>query len=234
MKKKFAFLSLVILCSCNKTLDLSTLILGSNAEKYNLDNNQNLEKYVLKGHYEWKNINGKKTCVTVDNGEIVTNYSQINDVKSEFSYFEIPTDSAWDVKIIVYKDKIAEVDATFSNENSFKFIEQLLKNLGEPTKIYNEKIAFGGHRNQNIYSNFKKYFPKNTNLEKDSGYVDKQLTYPRNVLWDKKNHITIIETYLDNDDKLRFIFRAMTKKAYEDRVLSPSPTKNNPFYKYLK
>lgn len=234
MRKIIAFLSLVILCSCNKNLDLSALILGSNADQYDLGNNQNLEKYVLKGHYEWKKVNGKQTPVTVDNGEIVTNYSQINEVKTEFNYFGISTDSTWDVKVIVYKNKVAEISATFSNENSFKFIEQLLKNLGEPTKIYTEKTGFGEHRNRNIYSNFKKYFPKNTNLEKDSSFVDKQLTHPRNILWNKKNNLTIIEVYLDNDDNLRFVFRTMAKEAYLDRVLSASPTKYNPFYEYLK
>jgi hypothetical protein len=234
MKKTFAFLFLIILCSCSKTLDLSTLVLGSNAEQYDLEHNQNLEKNALKGHYEWKDIDGKKTLTTVDNGEIVTNYHEVNKIKNQFNYLGIPTDSTWDVKIVVYKDKIAEVNATFSNENSFKLIEKLLKNLGEPTKIYNETTGFGEHRNQNIYSNFKKYFPKSTNLEKDSIYVDKQLTHPINVLWDKENNITTIGIYLDSDDKLRLVFGTMSKKAYFDRVLYPVATENSPFYDYLK
>lgn len=56
-------------------------------------------------------------------------------------------DLIWDVKIVVYKNKIVEVNVIFLNENSFKFIEKLLKNLGEFIKIYNEKIGFGENRN---------------------------------------------------------------------------------------
>lgn len=172
--------------------------------------------------------------ITVNNGEIVTNYHEINKIKNQFHYRGVPTDSTWDVKIVIYKNKIAEVNATFSNENSFKLIENLLKTLGEPTKINNDKTDFGNHRNKNIYSNFKKYFPKNTNLEKDSINVDKQLTHPREVLWDKKNSITTIGIYLGNDDKIRLVFANMSKKAYFDRVLYPAPTENSPFYDYLK
>lgn len=233
MKKIIIFLFLIILYSCNKTLDLSTVALGNNPQLYDLENNQNLEKNVLKGHYGWKNIDGKNTLTTVDNGEVVTNYHEINKIKNQFNYAGVQTDSTWDVKIVVYKDEIAEVNAIFSNENSFKFIEKLLKNLGEPTKIYNEKTGFDEHRDQNIYSNFKKYFPKNTNLEKDSIYVDKQLTYPRNILWDKEKSITILGIYLDND-KIRLDYKTMLKKAYFDRVLYPVPTQNSPFYEYLK
>jgi hypothetical protein len=234
MRKIIVFLSLALLCSCSKPLDLATLELGSDAKQYNLENNQYLETNSLKGHYEWKDIHGKKTLTTVDNGEIVTNYHEINKIKNQFNYQGVSTDSTWDVKIVVYKNKIAEVNATFSNENSFKLIENLLKKLGEPTQISKDKTDFGEHRNQNIYSNFKKYFPKNTNLEKDSINVDKQLTHPREILWDKKNSITTIGIYLDNDDKIRLVFANMSKKAYFDRVLYPAPTENSPFYDYLK
>lgn len=234
MRKIIVFLSLVLLCSCSKPLDLATLEPGNDAKQYNLENNQYLEANSLKGHYEWKDIHGKKTLITVNNGEIVTNYHEINKIKNQFHYRGVPTDSTWDVKIVIYKNKIAEVNATFSNENSFKLIENLLKTLGEPTKINNDKTDFGNHRNKNIYSNFKKYFPKNTNLEKDSINVDKQLTHPREVLWDKKNSITTIGIYLGNDDKIRLVFANMSKKAYFDRVLYPAPTENSPFYDYLK
>ena len=233
MKKIIFFLFVITAFSCNKTIDLSKLELGSNSQQYNLDKNKNLEKNILKGHSEWKNIDGKITLTTIDNGEIVTNYHEINKVKNQFNYSGIQTDSTWDSKIVVYKDEIAEVNAVFSNDNSFKIIQILLKKLGEPTKIYNETTGFDNNRNQSIYSNFKKFFPKNTSLEKDSIYVDKQLTYPRNILWNKEKTITILGVYLDND-KIRLDYKTMSKKAYFDRVLYPAPTENTPFYEYLK
>ena len=226
-------LLLTTITSCNKTLDLSTLDIGSEAELYNLESNKNLESNILKGHYEWKNVNGKNTLVSINNGEEVTNYHEINDVKNQFNYGEIPTDSTWDSKIVVYKDKIAEVNATFSNENAFKLIETVLKKLGKPAKIVTDITGFNENMDEKIYSNFKKAFPLETKLQKDSASVDKQLTYPRNILWDKQNDITIIGIYLNNDGTIRLEYKIMSKQAYFEGVLYPPALAENPFYEHL-
>lgn len=233
MKKTIILLFLLTITSCNKALDLSTLDLGGDAKQYNLENNKNLDKTILKGHYEWKKIDGKNALTTIDNGEKVTKYLEINNVKNQFNYIEIPTDSTWDSKIVVYKDKIAEVNAKFSNKNAFKLIETVLKKLGKPSKIVTDITGFNENMDEKIYSNFKKFFPLETKLQNDSSYVDKQLTYPRNILWDKKNDIAIVGIELYNDGKLRLEFRIMSKQAYFDGVLYPPALPQSPFYEYL-
>jgi hypothetical protein len=229
-----SFSIMILLPGCNNVLDISTLELGSNAQQYDLENNKNLEKNILKGHYEWKNVGEKKTLTTVDNGEKIINYYEINKFKNQFNYSGVPTDSTWDVKIVVYNDEIAEINVTFSKENSFQFIETILKKLGNPSEISCDITHLNKNIDKKIYYNFKKYFPKDTELKKDSSYVDKKLTYPRSVLWDKEKSIIILSIFLENDGELRLVYSALSKKPFFERVLYPAPQKEAPFYEYLK
>jgi len=237
MKKTIVFLSFILLYSCSKPLDLSTLELGSDAKQYDLENNKNLEKNILKGHYEWKK-NDKKTLITVDNGEIVTNYHEINKLKNQINYLGIPTDSTWDVKIVVYKGEIAEINARFLQENAFTFIEKILKKLGQPSKINFSTETLDHKIEQDIYLKLKKCFPKDTKLEKLPEYANNRLTYPRDMLWNKNKTLYILNIILDNHGVFSVNYRPMTKKACQDRVLYPAPLKeqkdNIPFYEYLK
>ncbi|WP_192502029.1 hypothetical protein [Flavobacterium sp. PL002] len=238
MKKIIVLLSFILLCSCNKTLDLSTLELGSNAKKHELESNKNLESEILKGHYEWKNINEKRTLITVDKGEEVTNYHEINKVKNQFNYSGIPTDSTWDVKIVVYKGEITEINARFAQENAFIFIEKILKKLGHPSKISFDTTILDSQIEKDIYLKLKKYFPKDTKRSKLPEYVDYQLKYPRDMLWDKDKVLYIVNIILDNRGNVSVNYRPMTKKACKDRVLYPAPLNEEkdriPFYEYLK
>lgn len=238
MRKIIFFLSFILFCSCSKPLDLSTLELGKDAKQYDLKNNKNLEIEILKGHYEWKNINGKTALTTVDKGEEVTNYHEINKIKNQFNYSGIPTDSTWNVKIVVYKEEITEINARFSEENAFMFIEKILKKLGHPSKISFDTQTFDTKIEKDIYLQLKKYFPNDTKRVKLPEYVDHQLTYPRDMLWNKDKVIYIVNVILDNNGNFSVNYRPMTKKACQDRVLYPAPIKEEkdriPFYEYLK
>jgi hypothetical protein len=40
------------------------------------------------------------------------------------------------------------------------------------------------------------------------------------MLRDKKNSITIVGIYLDNDDKIRLVLGTMSKKALNDKIIA--------------
>ena len=237
MKKTILFLSLIILYSCNKTLDLSAVELGSKADQYNLENNKNLDHNNLKGHYEWKTKNGKNTLISIDNGETITNYHEINKIKNQFNYSGIPTDSTWDVKIVVYQGKIAEVNARFAKNNAFLFLEKILRKLGTPSKIRFDTTTINDKSDKDIYLKLQKIFPKETKLNKSEIYIEEDLTYPRDILWDKDKVLYIINIIIDGK-YFSVNYRPLTKKACKDRVLYPAPLEeeknNNPFYEYFE
>jgi hypothetical protein len=237
MKKTILFLALIILYSCNNTLDLSTVELGNKADQYDLESNKNLEHNTLKGHYEWKKSADKNTLITVDNGEIITNYHEINKIKNQFNYSGIPTDSTWDVKIVVYKGEIAEVNARFAKENTFLFLGKILKKLGNPSKVNFDTATINNKSDREIYLKLHKFFPKETKLYKPEGIVGEDFTYPRDIIWDKDKVLYIVNIIMYSEN-FSVNYRPMTKKACKDRVLYPAPLPeqkdNIPFYEYLK
>lgn len=233
MKQVIIFLFAVILYSCNKTVDLSTVEVGGDAQQYDLDSNKNLQQHTLQGYYGWQNINDKLVLTFVKKGEKTNNYLEINKLKNQFNYSGFPTDSTWDIKIVVYEGKIAEINATFSKESAFQVAESLIKKLGKPTFVNNETRNYDDKIDRSFYPNFKKYFPNDTDLKIDSLDYYKQFTHPRDVLWDNEKTITILGFYLDYEN-LRVEFKSMSRKAFFDNVLYPPPTEKNPFYEYFK
>jgi hypothetical protein len=231
MKRVLFFLLALMLLGCNKSLDLSTVELGSDANKYDLDSNESLEKNIQKGHYEWKKVDGNNTVITVDNGEKTVNYYEIGRLKNQFNYAGIPTDSTWDTKIVVYKGIIAEVNATIAKDKAFLFIENILKKLGTPSSIIDDSKSLKENIAKISYNKFHEFFPKNTKLVKGNLY---ELTYPSAMIWNKSEVLYILNFMLDTNGDVTITYRPMTKKACKDRVLYPAPQKESPFYEYLK
>jgi hypothetical protein len=241
MKRILFFLLALILIGCNKSLDLSTVELGSDANKYELDKYTLLSKSQQKGHYEVQhkrddaslvlkdNVSGV-SLVLKDNGERVTNYVFIGDpITKQFNYDGIMIDPNSGVSLSVYEDKIAYMDLTVDYKSKFKLFDLLKNKLGEPIEIVNNERLLTDI-DLDMQKLFLEKLPKETKVDKENGI----LSYPERLFWIKDNIFYKLELN-PSGKSIESSLTIISKRAFMDKIIVGyhNPEKDPFLSKYL-
>jgi len=140
MKKTIFFMS-IILCSCSKTLDLSTIDFDKPSNSYPLKELNPYRKENQKGHYEITEDKDEVSLVLKDNGERVTNYIFMDETTSQINFSGLKIDKIFGAEVVDYNQKIGFISANIVSKQTPELISYLNKELGKPTEIiYNERL----------------------------------------------------------------------------------------------
>ena len=226
MKKTFAFLSLIILCSCSKTLDLSTIDFDKPANLYSLEKLKTYRTDKQKGHYEIKDLKDKVSLVLKDDGERVTNYIFMDEATSQINFYGLNIDPVLGAKVVDYNNEIGFISANIIYKKTPELINYLNKKLGKPTDIiYSERLEeiLDLGASKILFQTLPQYTKKQKN---DLG--NDVINYPQHIIWNKKNVIYQL-TLEPLNNSVNNVIKIISKKAFKDRVIicllytSPSP-----------
>ncbi|WP_223605977.1 hypothetical protein [Chryseobacterium sp. OSA05B] len=217
MKKgKFLVLIFVVLiniCCGNKSFDLSSVSLGEDSKKYDLEN---------------------KDVFLKDKGskpDVVQYYADEN---KGLTYAGIPLDNTMGTRITVYKGKVGAIDTNAAEKSSLEFVEKMAGKHGKPTATVTDKATVDAKIVKQIFEKLKKVAPDKVSWnqgEKNS------FTYPTSFFWDDGKNYSILSISIEDDGRIRNKYVTVTKDAYRsDAVFGlkyPTP-QGSPWYQYMK
>ncbi|MGK6342713.1 hypothetical protein ACMGDK_10765 [Chryseobacterium sp. DT-3] len=217
MKKgKFLILIFVVLiniCCGNKSFDLSSVSLGEDAKKYDLEN---------------------KDIFLKDKGskpDVVQYYADEN---KGLTYGGILLDNTMGTRITVFKGKVSAIDTNAAEKNSLEFVEKIAGKHGKPTATVTDKATVDAKLVKQIFEKLKKVSPDKVAWnqgEKNS------FTYPTSFFWDDGKNYSILSISIEDDGRIRNKYVTVTKDAYRNDVVFglkyPTP-QGSPWYNYMK
>jgi hypothetical protein len=232
MKKTIFFMSILILCSCSKTLDLSTIDFDNPSNSYPLKELNPYRKENQKGHYEIKEDKDEVSLVLKDNGERVTNYIFMDETTSQINFSGLKIDTVLGANVVDYNEKIGFISATIVSKQTPELINYLNKELGKPTEIiYNERseeiLDLGASKI------LLQTLPQFTKKQKDDLGND-VINYPQHIIWDKKDVIYQL-TLEPINNSVSNVIKIISKKAFKDKIIIGfhHPEKDPYLSKYL-
>ncbi|KXH85324.1 hypothetical protein [Chryseobacterium kwangjuense] len=215
--KKFLILIFIVLiniCCGNKSFDLSSVLVGEDAKKYDFEN----KDLFLKDHNESK-------------PDVMQYYADEN---KGLTYGNIPLDNTMGTRITIYKGKVGAIDTNASEKYSLEFVEKIVGKHGKPTATVTYKATVDAMLIKPIFEKLKKVAPDKVSWnqrEKNS------FTYPTSFFWDNGKSYSILSITIEDDGRIRNKYVTVTKEAYKnDAVFGlkyPAP-KESPWYNYMK
>ena len=210
-----AFAVLINIACGNRPFDLSSVILGDDAKKYDFEN---------------KNIFLKD--VSVVSGTEVTQYYA--DENKNMMYGNIPLDHTVGTRITVYKGKVVAFDTNAEEKYSLEFMDKILKKNGKPITFITDEANVNPKIAQQVFEKLKKITPNDVswNPEDKNTFI-----YPYSFLWDDGKNYSILSISIENDGNIRNRYLSVTKEAYRNNIVYtlkyPAP-KESPWYNYMK
>lgn len=230
--KQGLIIFLLVLVSCNsQTLDLSTIDFSQTTEKQ-LDHLKCSKDEHQKGHYvvEYK---GDDVDVYLEGNESSTHYYlRTKEEVSQVSFSPFKIDEEIGVKLVSYEDQLVFADFSILNEETFKVLKYLTKELGIPDQTFNT-IAYNEDSSevQLLLNNLEM---GKSLKEVEDDYGDIMLAYPYQNVWVKENLIYQL-TLGRGMDSFSNSLIIISKKALEDKIIFGyhNPTKDPILSKYL-
>jgi hypothetical protein len=215
MKKLFLIILCLIIVGCHKSeLDLSTIDLGADANKYNLDK-----------------ISDLSIVPDSPKKDLINYFCEESKV---LNYAKIPIDSSWSTHITVYKNKIASIEVHVKEKYVLDFAKKLIELHGKPTTIIKDNQNLDSSIKSSVYKKFKKVFPNDINWV--DGEVN-NITFPSCLFWEKDDSYYLLFLDLESSGRIRNNYIPITKVALRANIIFgyvyPIP-KDSPLYNFLK
>lgn len=234
MKKLLNLLILLMVISCTKkSLDLSKIAIGDDAENINLNIFRPTKTMQQFGHFELVQNGNELTLGLVDSGEKVTTYYFVNENVGDLNYLGYPVDSVLGAKIIVYNGKVEYIGSEFVQSSNDNLLGAIIENLGTPTEVIKNNIlkeTIDLDAYQILKSELSSYIIEKMEIEGSPS----EIIYPQWMVWDKDNILYV----LDIDPLNNYVnigLHIMSKKALKDKVIFGfhNPAKDPLLSKYI-
>lgn len=206
-------IALLNICCESKSFDLTSVSLGEEAKKYDLEN----KNIFLKDEAPEKSV--------------IQYYADEN---KNITYGGIPLDHTMGTRITVYKGKVAAVQTNAETKSSLQFVEKILKGNGKPTAQITDKAHVDPKSSKQLFTQIKNLSPNDVTWSKEEPDT---FQYPKAFFWDKDNAYYILSISVESDGTIKNQYMSVTKEAYKSNVVFglkyPTP-KESPWYNYMK
>lgn len=205
------FIVLINVCCGSKAFDLSSVILGDDAKKYDFENKDIFLKDAAKP-------------------DIIQYYADEN---KGLSYGNIALENTMGTRITVYKGKVGALDTNADEKHALEFVEKIVKKHGNPTAAITDKATVEAQLVKSIFEKLKKLSPEKVSWIKNEKNT---FTYPTSFFWDDGKNYSILSISIENDGRIRNKYISVTKDAYRNNAVFglkyPTP-QGSPWYQYM-
>lgn len=217
MKKTSPLLLILLvlfnICCGNKSFDLSTIVIGSDEKKYDLQNKNIFLQDVSKD---------KKT---------VQYYADEN---KGIQYGNIPLSHEMGTRITVYKGKIGAVETYADEKHSLDFVRKIIQQKGKPIAGLTEKVTLDPRQAKDIVGQLQKVDFGKTQW---NGTGETSFTYPSAFFWSDGRNYSILSLTIENNGRIRNKYITLSREAYINNAVFgmkyPTPVQS-PWYQYMK
>lgn len=207
------FVVLLNICCGSKSFDLSTIVIGSDEKKYDLQN---------------------KNIFLQDVSKDKNTVQYYADENKGIQYGNIPLSHEMGTRITVYKGKIGAVETYADEKHSLDFVRKIVQQQGKPVAGLTERVSLDRGQAKGIVDQLQKVDPEKTRWNGTGG---RSFTYPSAFFWNDGRNYSILSITIENDGRIRNKYITLSREAYINNAVFgmkyPVPVQS-PWYRYMK